>query len=272
VGVTEIGGDEEGLKTAGELFLESFKGEYDDEAPWDAVRVLRNRNSDEVFELAAAYCRSEIPKHRARALDVLAQLGAGKPLSERPHFNECVSVALAHLGDEDPLVVCSAAWALAHLNDSRAVSALIEMRHDHDADVRRAVACGMANSARPEAISTLIELMEDQNDEVRNWSTFELGQAYVADGSGRLGTLDSTEIRDALRKRLDDSFNGVRAEAIWGLAQRGDREGLRLLLDRLESERCGSGDEMTAAEVLELAFDTPVEDLRTGLRNLLGAG
>ena len=231
----EMGGDEDAMKTADELFLDSFKGEYDDEGPWEAVRVLRNRNTDEVFQLAAAYCQSEIPKRRARALDVLAQLGAGKPLSERPHFMDCVSVALAHLGDEDPFVVRSAAWALAHLNDSRAVSALIEMRHNPDPDVRRAAACGMANSERPEAISTLIELMEDQNDEVRNWSTFQVGQAYVADGSGRLGTLDSTEIRDALRKRLDDTFDEVRAEAIWGLAQRGDREGLRLLLDRLKS-------------------------------------
>src|SRR5579864_1454141 len=233
----ETGGDKQAMKSADELFLDSFEGEYDDDAPWDAVRVLRRRNTDEVFQLAAAYCRSAIPRHRARALDVLAQLGAGKPLPERPHFGECVSISLAHLGDDDPLVIRSAAWALAHLNDSRAVSALIEMRQDPDPDVRWAVACGMANSERPDAISTLMELMEDQNDEVRNWSTFQLGVAYDLGGSGRPATLDSTEIRDALRKRLNDSFSDVRAEAIWGLAQRRDRDGLQLLLERLDSER-----------------------------------
>lgn len=270
--VLEIDGSADTVKAAGELFLDSFKGEYDDDAPWDAVRVLRHSNTEEVFQLAAAYSSSEIPKHRARALDVLAQLGAGKPLSERPHFEECVSIALAHLGDEDPLVIRSAAWALSHLNDSRAVAALIEMRKCPDSDVRWAVACGMANCDRPEAVRTLVELMEDSNDEVRNWSTFGLGQAYVTDGSGRLGILDSTEIRDALRKRLNDSFSDVRAEAIWGLAQRRDREGLRLLLERFDSDRWVRGDEMAAVEVLELAYDTPVEDLRRGLRNLLDAG
>jgi hypothetical protein len=71
------------MKTAEELFLDSFEGDNDDEAAWDAVRALRLRNTDDVFRLAVAYCRSEAPKQRARALDVLAQLGAGKPLLER---------------------------------------------------------------------------------------------------------------------------------------------------------------------------------------------
>src|SRR2546423_14299928 len=71
-----------------ELFAASFVGDYDDEQPWDAVGALRRRNSEEVFQLAAAYCRSELPIHRARALDVLAQLGAGRPPAERPHFDE----------------------------------------------------------------------------------------------------------------------------------------------------------------------------------------
>jgi HEAT repeat protein len=155
-------------------------------------------------------------------LDVLAQLGAGKPISERPHFSESVAIAIAHLRDEDPLVVHSAAWALAHLNDGTAVTALIELRKHQDSDIRQAIAVGMANSQRAEAISTLIELMEDDNDEVRNWATFELGMAYVDGGSGRLGTLDSSEVLDALTKRLNDTFPEVREEAIWGLARRGD--------------------------------------------------
>jgi HEAT repeat protein len=259
------------MKTAEELFLESFEGDYDDEAPWDAVRALRLRNTEDVFQLAVAYCRSETPKQRARALDVLAQLGAGKPLSDRPHFNECVSIATKHLGDADPLVVHSAAWALAHLNDDdHAVTALIEMRHCPDPGVRWAVACGMLGSRRPEAIGTLIELMDDSDDEVRNWATFALGsESTEEDKTGPLSAFDSREVRDALRKRLDDSFSDVRAEAIWGLALRKDPEGLRLLLDRLDAEEWAPGDEMTAGDILDRKSDTPVEDLRAGPRNLL---
>ncbi len=262
--------ESDSVKTAAELFSASFEGDYEDEQPWDAVGVLRRRNSDEVFQLAAAYCRSDMSIHRARALDVLAQLGAGRPLSERPHFSESVALAVARLRDEDPLVVHSAAWALAHLNDSIAVAALIEIRKHHDPDVRQAVAVGMANSQRAEAISTLMELMEDGSDEVRNWATFELGMAYVDDRS-QLGTLDSSEIRDALSKRLNDSFSEVRAEAIWGLARRRDRTGLRLLLELLDGEERANGDEMTAAEILDREYDAPVEDLRKGLQSLIDA-
>lgn len=257
--------------SAAELFSASFEGDYEDEQPWEAVGVLRLLNSDEVFQLAVAYCRSEIPIHRARALDVLGQLGTGKPISERPHFSESVAIAIAHLRDVDPLVVRTAAWALAHLNDSISVTALIEFRKHPDPDVRQAVAVGMGNTQRSEAITTLIELMEDDNDEVRNWATFELGMAYVDNGSGRLGDLDSSEIRDAFRKRLNDSFSEVRSEAIWGLARRKDRDGLRRLLELLGSEDRVNGDEMTAAEVLEREYHTPVEDLRKGLQSLIDA-
>src|ERR1700733_12196127 len=110
------------METVDELFLASFEGDYDDESAWNAVASLRQCNTEEVFQLAVTYSRSSFPKHRARALDVLAQLGAGKQLSERPHYGESVAIALAHLHDEDPLVVYSAVWALAHLNDSRAVA------------------------------------------------------------------------------------------------------------------------------------------------------
>ena len=66
--------------TAEELFSASFQGDYEDEQPWEAVRALRQRDTDQVFHMAAEYSRSGIPIRRARALDVLAQLGGGKHL------------------------------------------------------------------------------------------------------------------------------------------------------------------------------------------------
>jgi len=254
--------ESDSIMTADELFSASFQGDYEDEQPWDAVRVLRRRDSDQVFQTAAAYCRSEIPIHRARALDVLAQLGAGKPVAERHHFNDSVSIAAAHLDDEDPLVARSAAWALAHLQGERAISSLISLSKCADAQVRRAVAVGMAGSDRPDAINTLVELMEDDDDEVRNWATFGLGNVGF-------GSLDSPDIREALRRRLNDSFSEVRDEAVWGLARRRDPAALRLLMHRLNSEEWIDGDEMAAAEVLGLDYDAPVETLLTGLTNLV---
>lgn len=181
--------ESDSVKTAEELFSASFEGDYDDEQPWDAVGELRQRNSDDVFQLAAAYCRSEVPIHRARALDVLAQVGAGKSSVERPHFDESVAIAIAHLSDENPPVTRSAAWALAHLQGDSAISALIRVSKCADTQVRLAAAVGMGGSERPDAIRTLVELMEDDDVEVRNWATLGLGTRAARTGHPRASAL-----------------------------------------------------------------------------------
>jgi hypothetical protein len=80
---------------------------------------------------------------------------------------------------------------------------------------------------------------------------------------------DSPAIRAAFRKRLDDSYEEARREAIWGLALRKDALGVKLLLEHLESEEWWTGDEDAAEELLGLQPETPVEELRDGLRRLL---
>ncbi|MCU1339822.1 MAG: hypothetical protein JWO19_5403 [Bryobacterales bacterium] len=246
-------------KTAEELFLDTFRGDYDDDAPWAAVAELRQRNTPEVFKLAVNYSRSGIALERARALDVLAQLGGGKSTSDRPYLAESVAIAEVSLRDDDPVVVRSAAWALSHLRNDRAVSALIGLKGHPDPGVRWAVASGIAGTGRGDSIQTLIGLMDDVDNEVRDWATFGLGTQCVE---------DSAEILDALRKRLNDTFEDARSEAIWGLARRRDEMGLRLLLDRLETDHY-SGDEMAAAEILGVDYETPAENLRAGLRPLV---
>src|SRR5579872_4102331 len=57
-----------------ELLAGTLEGEYDDDAPWEAVSVLRLRGGAGVFEVAKRYCTSEDAKARARGLSVLAQL------------------------------------------------------------------------------------------------------------------------------------------------------------------------------------------------------
>lgn len=80
---------------------------------------------------------------------------------------------------------------------------------------------------------------------------------------------DSPEIRAAFRRRLDDSYEEARREAIWGLALRNDPLGVKLLLEHLESEEWWSGDRDAAEQLLGLQPDTSVEELRDGLRRLL---
>lgn len=244
------------------LFHATLQGDYKDEAAWDAVAALRLRGTDEVFQLAVRYCQSAVPLERARGLNVLAQLGAGKPDSERPHMDESVAIAIEHLRDEDALVVNSAAWALSHLGGDEAVQALIRIRRNPDPDVRWAVANGLNGYESPEAIATVIELMNDSEDNVRDWATFALGTQCQT---------NSPEILDALRRRLDDIYKNTRDEAVWGLAQRKDSQGLRMRIDRLSAEHWIAGDEYAAAHTLHVPLDTPANDLLAGLKKLLDA-
>jgi hypothetical protein len=75
-------------------------------------------------------------------LQVLAQFGYRGSAEERPFFEDSVSITLAHLTDEDPVVVSASAWALSHLKGDRAEDALIQLRHHPDPEVREAVAHG----------------------------------------------------------------------------------------------------------------------------------
>jgi hypothetical protein len=247
-------------RTTEELFEASLVDDYDDEAGWDAIRVLRHRNREEVFQFAVRYCQSPVPLERARGLDVLAQLGAGGPQPERPHFQESVAIAIERLRDPNPRVVSSASWALAHLGGDLAVDALVPMRNHPDPDVRWAVTNVLHGTERADAIATLIELMDDPDDNVRDWATFALGTQC---------SVDSLVIRDALRRRLNDKYEEARDEAVWGLAQRKDEQGLRMLIDRLSADEWIAGDEMSATTILDMPSDTPADELCEGLRKLL---
>ncbi len=234
--------------------------DYEAETPQAAVRVLRKRNTPEVFMLAAKWCGSPVAHERERGLEVLAQLGAGQPMEDRPHFAQSVDLAIAGIQDTDPDVVQAAAYALANLQGELAITTLIGLKHHPNPKVRHAIAIGLVGSDLPDVAPTLMELMEDADYEVRNWATFSLGMRPEP---------DSPAIRDALRKRLSDPFIDARHEGIWGLAHRKDPEGLRILLDRFETDEWVSGDEMVACDLLDLKSDASVDEICRGLRALL---
>jgi HEAT repeat protein len=255
-------------RTTEELFAATLEGDDDDDAPWQAVSVLRLRGTPEVFEVARRYCQSDNPRARSRGLSVLAQLGAGKPDAGRPFRDESVSIVIGHLKDPDPEVVESAARALSNLGTEAAVAELIRLSGHPDCEVRLAVACCIALRNRTEGISVLLALMEDEDEDVRNWATFAIG-THEFEEAGTWRYLDSPEIRAALRARLHDTFEDARREAIWGLARRKERAGLETLLQLLESDEFWMGDADAAQAVLGLKPSAAAEELREGLRRLL---
>jgi HEAT repeat protein len=238
-----------------ELFAQTLIGDYDDELPWEAVNALRRIGTREVFDRAAAWCKSGNPMERARGASVLAQLGK---TAEHPtnNFAEesylAVSQMLQQENEIQPL--SSEIHTLGHLDNPAAVPLISSYQQHPEADVRFAVACALGSFANdPKAIQVLLTLTKDADTDVRDWAVF---------GLGNLGDADSAEIRDALFSRLNDSDEAVREEALIGLAKRKDTLVLPALLAALnQSEVDGPGITMLTIEAADAMLD--LENERT---------
>lgn len=75
-----------------ELFAQTLRGAYDDDAPWEAVHSLRQIGTRQVFEMAVRWVESPEPLVRARGLDVLAQLGKTAQHPSNSFPQECYAV------------------------------------------------------------------------------------------------------------------------------------------------------------------------------------
>jgi HEAT repeat protein len=210
-----------------DLFTRALEGDYEDEAPWEAVQALRRLGTRLVFDKAAKGAESAEPLVRARGIDVLAQLRktVGDPTNSFPEESYAVVTnALQQETELQPLN--SAISALGHLYDSRAVPLIAAFRSHPDAEIRFSVACALGSFPNDAlSVETLLTLTEDADDNVREWATF---------GVGVLGDEDSAEIRDSLYRRLNDSNEDVREEALIGLAKRHDTRSLPTLIDALQ--------------------------------------
>src|SRR5579871_1703888 len=210
-----------------ELFAETLKGEYDDEAPWHAVHALHHIGSREVLEIASAWCRSEEPLKRSRGADVLAQLGRTSSHLENNFPEESFTAVSALAESEKRLQPLSAAiQALGHIGDPRAIPLLVRNNTHAKSEIRFAVACACGSFAgEAPIVPVLLKLIHDKDEDVRDWATFALGT---------LSTADTPEIRDTLAQCLNDSSPDVVDEALAGLARRRDKRALPLILKRLE--------------------------------------
>lgn len=209
-----------------ELFVQTLIGDYDEDAPWEAVGKLRSLGTYEVYERAAEWCVSSDPLKRARGADVLAQIGRTGEHPRNKFLEESYSVvSQLAMHEKDPRPLSSAIHALGHIGNSHALPLMIQKRSHEDNMVRFAVACALGNFADdPGAAQALIVLTEDHDEDVRDWATF---------GLGVLGQTDSPEIRAALLKRTNDPNPDVRGEALAALANRSESRAIPLLIAEL---------------------------------------
>jgi HEAT repeat protein len=207
-----------------ELIALSLRGEEDDEQAWDAIALLHWRGTREVFEAAKRLVQSPLARERGRGADILGQLGIPK----RTFPEESLQLLLDLLRREtEPAVLDSAATALGHLRDPRAVPELVKLKTHPSAEVRMGVVHGLMCQQDLEAIAALIALSGDPDEDVRNWSTFNLGTQL---------DIDTPELREALLRRLSDPHEETRGEALVGLARRKDPRVLEPLLAALSAD------------------------------------
>lgn len=230
-------------RSAHDLLEAALHEPRDSHARWRPVGELHRRDDQDTFSAAERLLSSPAVERRILAADVLAQMGAvaGVAVEARRFRDPAVGVLLPLLSTEiDPAVLASVAIAFSHLSDERAVPALHDLRRHPDRNVRRGVTFGLLGLDTDLAVEALIELTADSDPEIRDWATFGLGTQLDR---------DTPTIRTALVERLDDTDADARAEALRGLARRGDARTIPALLSAL-----GDTDELSDPGMLEEAL------------------
>ena len=209
--------------------------EQDDEED-AALGLVHYRGGKEEFHIGVEYSESDDALNRAIGAKILAQLG----WDDQTFLDESVEILVRLLDDADPNVVYSAAVALSHRSDDRAIPRLVSLSTHADSLVRFGVAHGLAASDTPEAITALIELAKDEDRDVRDYAVFGLGTRTEC---------DTPELREALYAALQDADSEIRGEALVGLAERKDARVKEAILGEWKTDEV-SILSLEAAEVL----------------------
>lgn len=209
-------------QTTEQLFERARKLKLNGAAFWAHIGELRNRPTRATFAAARKLCLSQREHDRVLGANVLCQLR--KVWKEKGVYTKSKLVFAADsqklirpmLRDSHTEVVRTAIYALGHLDDPQRSKRISRFATHRNPDLRYAVAFALGGDPRPLSVRTLIRLMEDRDRDVRNWATFGLGAL------GDPKKADTPRIREALIKRLDDTYLDAHGEAMVGLAIRKD--------------------------------------------------
>lgn len=196
----------------------------DDDAYREPIRFLHRRDPKEVFALVAPLATDPDTRLRSLVPEVLRFLG-GRP---QPLLTETVALFRKMLATEKSAdVIASIGAAFVDLRDAAGAELMEPYAAHADHGVREVVAHALLTRPDERSIALWIAMTSDSSAEVRNAATFALGSEIA---------MDTEAIRTALARRLTDSADEVRVEAILGLALRGDARALPKLKAGLASD------------------------------------
>lgn len=192
---------------------------------WNYVRELRKRKTEEIYKKSILLTKSNSVKERTLGTDVLSQFGF-----PRLHKKEIIKLFFELLKSETHKeVISSIFYGIGHNNEkltNKQVDFLCSFRTHKSVYVKYSLAFALMTIEKDIAIDTLIELSNDRDSDIRDWSTFGIGSQIET---------DSKKIRTALWNRISDKDEGVRFEAISGLAKRKDKKIKEILIKELEN-------------------------------------
>lgn len=195
----------------------------DDDPHWEVIRTLRKRGTRVVFDAATRLLGSACPMERALGVNIHAQLGYKQ---DKTFAAESVQLLANLLETEDDAdVICDALIAFGHLHQPECLPSAVRFASYPDDHIRYGVAYALAGLDDERAIATLIVLTDDASARVRDWATFALGSQTE---------WDSPELRAVLWARTADSDNETRGEALKGLVHRGDTRAADAIIAELD--------------------------------------
>jgi HEAT repeat protein len=212
--------------------------------------ALLTNGSEEIFEQASQWCRSQSPVERSLGADILGQFGGNG--EDSPYRSRSLPILYDLLRDSDPNVLRSTLIALGHLRVRGNREPMLALVEHPDEEVRFGVVFSLLGNETESAVTALIQLSRDHDADVRDWATF---------GLGTLLDVNTSEVQAALLARTEDAHDDTRQEAIVGLAERADRTVLPALIRELESDCVGT-------LVVEAARDLGSPELSSALQAL----
>ena len=240
-------------------FRRTLAGGYESDRPWRSIRWLQQHGNSLVFGRAALWLKSDNSLKRDRAATILGQLRSsgwrynrktGRLRSEplRLYQRESFEAIVSALRTEtDPRTIASFLHALGHLDLEEGVPEIAAFAEHQSAEVRFSVSCALGCYPRVQQSASVLErLIDDVDRDVRDWAIF---------GVGVQGDADSSQLRDAFVRHLDDSFLDARIEAAAALAKRRDARVVRPLIRMLRRNGALRGLTEAASDLLGMSDD-----------------
>uniref|UniRef100_UPI00404A8B78 hypothetical protein n=1 Tax=Flavobacterium sp. TaxID=239 RepID=UPI00404A8B78 len=198
---------------------------------WNNISELRKRATEEVYNQAFKFVKSDSDKNKIIGIDVLAQLGFEPRIRQQETINLYFELLETEQSDE---VLFALFFGISHNNEiltKKQVAKLITFKNAKNKDIRYSLVAALSGIENPKAIKTLIELSEDQYAAIRNLATF---------GIGTLSKENSEQIINALWNRTKDKHQETKLEAIVGLANRIEIAVKELIIKELKNGEYGT--------------------------------